>query len=247
MSLKESSWSREEDNLIRKFVIEKKIMKWKFIANILYQTFNRELKSGKQCRERWHDYLDPNIKKDDWSKEEKILIFKLQRKFGNKWSKISKYLPGRTDNSIKNCFYSVIRKNIRKYNKGKADCEKLKGTIKTLLHDPEKKEILFNPSLNRKINISEQSLISEFSTPLSIIYPEVQVPILNPYADSKTQSAYLLYYNQDFTFTSSKLGFNDFTQYPFNHLVNYDYYLYEENLSVCTSEFMKYPINWYLS
>lgn len=136
--------------MICEFVIEKKIMKWKAIANALNQAFNGELKSGKQCRERWHNYLDPGIKKDVWSKEEKSLIFKLQRKYGNRWSKISEHLPGRTDNSIKNCFYSVIRKNIRKYNKGKPDCEKLKGTIKTLLHNLETKDILFNPSLKRK-------------------------------------------------------------------------------------------------
>jgi gas vesicle protein len=152
MSLKENAWTREvrfikEDNLLYEFVIERKIRKWTKIANALSENLGGQPRSGKQCRERWHNHLDPDIKKDVWSKEEKSQIFELQKKFGNRWSKISKYIPGRTDNSVKNCFYSVIRKNVRKYNKRKPETEKLKGPIKSFLRNPEIKDLLFNPKL----------------------------------------------------------------------------------------------------
>ena len=42
--------------------------------------------------------------------EEDDLVFKLYLEFGSSWSKIAKYLPGRTENSIKNRFYSTARK-----------------------------------------------------------------------------------------------------------------------------------------
>ena len=46
-----------------------------------------------------------------------MIIFKAHRKYGNKWADISKYLVGRTDNSIKNHFYSTLRKSLRRINK----------------------------------------------------------------------------------------------------------------------------------
>jgi len=60
---------------------------------------------------RWHNHLDPYIKKDPINKEEERKIFDLHKKLGNKWADIAKELPGRSDNCIKNYFYSTHRKH----------------------------------------------------------------------------------------------------------------------------------------
>jgi len=81
--------------------------KWTTIACHLNE------RTGKQCRERWAHHLDPNINKAPWSSEEDRIILEANAKHGNRWALISKLLPGRTDNSVKNRWNSNLSKRAR--------------------------------------------------------------------------------------------------------------------------------------
>ncbi|CAM8970073.1 unnamed protein product [Rhodiola kirilowii] len=98
-------WTEEEDILLANVVDLFGDRRWDFVAKV--SGLNR---TGKSCRLRWVNYLHPGLKRGKMTSTEERLVLKLHAKWGNRWSRIARQLPGRTDNEIKNYWRTHMRK-----------------------------------------------------------------------------------------------------------------------------------------
>ncbi len=103
-------WNKLEDSGLLEVIKSHESENWVAIASELCKRLPDCHKSAKQCRERYRNYLNPGLVTRRWAKEEKSLLLVLHHSFGTQWGHISSFFQGRSDVSLKNLFYSFIRK-----------------------------------------------------------------------------------------------------------------------------------------
>jgi hypothetical protein len=98
-----SIFSAAEDAELRSIVLTSRKHDW--------QEMSSHMSGGtaSQCRERWMNYLSPKLNTAEWTPEEDERPIKKYLQYGNKWTKIAKFFPHRTDGMTNNRFNKLQR------------------------------------------------------------------------------------------------------------------------------------------
>lgn len=90
-----SKFTKEEDELLKDLVANLGDNNWQVISSRMPG------RNSRQCRERWQNYLCPEIINGPWTQEEDDLLVLKYNELGPSWKQISTFFPTRTDINIK--------------------------------------------------------------------------------------------------------------------------------------------------
>ncbi|WCJ20862.1 MYB-like transcription factor ODO1 [Euphorbia peplus] len=155
LNVKRGLWTPEEDAKMLAYVSTHGIGNW---TNVPKKAgLNR---CGKSCRLRWTNYLRPDLKHDNFTPYEEDLIISLHQAVGSRWALIAKWLPGRTDNDVKNYWNTKLKKKLQKMG------------IDPVTHKP------YSQIISDYGNISTTAISSNssFNSNLNVPKPEPHVP-----------------------------------------------------------------------
>ncbi|OMJ92796.1 hypothetical protein SteCoe_4335 [Stentor coeruleus] len=231
ISRKPKLWTVEQDDLLKQLVENHGSQTWPMICQEFLETSGVK-RTPKQCRDRWVNNLRSEKNDAPWKEEEVMILFDNQSKYGNQWSIIAKEMKGRTENQIKNLFYSTIRRNIRKFNKGKLDLERIKFKSLSILENQEIRNIL----TTRK-SISKNFFLKTFLTKEAVNVIQSQFSQQQSTVCTENKTNYLALPEMNFTtddfyisddsgssnptFESEDLLYdNDYTTLEFSDLLN---------------------------
>lgn len=108
-------WTNDEDDMLRVVVLEHREKNWKDIACALNASFPGGKRNDVQCLHRWQKVLQPGLKKGPWTDQEDAMITKLVGDIGaNKWTIISKQLPGRIGKQCRERWFNHLHPSINK-------------------------------------------------------------------------------------------------------------------------------------
>ncbi|CAL5057060.1 unnamed protein product [Urochloa decumbens] len=159
MGLKRGPWTPEEDRILVAHIERHGHSNWRALPKQAGL-----LRCGKSCRLRWINYLRPDIKRGNFTREEEDAVIQLHHMLGNRWSAIAARLPGRTDNEIKNVWHTHLKKRLEPTKPASQQAPKRKQPKKQQKQQPAMEIVMLDGPDSTAPVSPEQSLSTSTTT-----------------------------------------------------------------------------------
>lgn len=118
--IKGGVWRNTEDEILKAAVMKYGKNQWARIASLLHR------KSAKQCKARWYEWLDPSIKKTEWSREEEEKLLHLAKLMPTQWRTIAPIVGRTAAQCLEHYEYLLDKAQQKDQDLGDDDPRKLK-------------------------------------------------------------------------------------------------------------------------
>jgi hypothetical protein len=100
-----TKFTPEEDTTLTHLVTRFGTSDWKRIA------FHMGTRNARQCRERWNNYLDPELRHLEWTPEEDALLREKVSEYGSRWHTMAQSFDNRSPLSLRNRWHKMARRD----------------------------------------------------------------------------------------------------------------------------------------
>lgn len=114
-----TNFSATEDAILVDIVSKMTEIDWKTVADLL------GTRNARQCRERYHNYLAPEVSVKEWTPDDDRLLVEQYEVFGPQWAKMRSSFPGRSCVNIKNRWAKISARRKRERDSS------ISGDVKT--------------------------------------------------------------------------------------------------------------------
>ena len=140
-----NKFTPEEDKIILELAKPDVDNDWDEISNHL------ENKTSRQCKDRWNNYLSPNLSLDEWSIDEDEYLLEKYAEYGPKWKVLLSFFQNRSINNIRNRCMKLLRRHKYTIKEAKNEMkkEKKKSAQETTKNKTEEMDIKILDSVKK--------------------------------------------------------------------------------------------------
>jgi len=114
-----NSWTEKEEKLLYDVIEDPNVDKcWEDIIDKIRKEIQDFNYKPEECMKRYKNFINPSWYNENWPTDQGFFLSVLARVYGYNWNKLANFLQETNPSTLKNYFYSYVRKAVKHANEG---------------------------------------------------------------------------------------------------------------------------------